>query len=156
MANIFLRNEKGQFTSEGMKGNVFGFKRGNQINKDRKFSEEHKRKLSENKKKLFREKGNIIGFQKGNKLKWKGGKRFNGDYIEIYKPEHPNSHKGYILEHRFVMENHLGRYLERWEWVHHKNGIKDDNRIENLEIVLATKHFGKIRCPYCFKEFLIK
>lgn len=68
---------------------------------------------------------------------WKGGRIVNKDgYVQVYAPDHPTTHrtKKYVLEHRLVMEKHLGRYLTRDEVVHHRNGQKDDNRLENLEL----------------------
>lgn len=68
---------------------------------------------------------------------WKGGRMVKSDgYVLTYAPDHPTSRrqKGYVLEHRLVMEQHLGRLLESHETVHHKNGDRQDNRIENLEL----------------------
>lgn len=95
----------------------------------------------------------------GNKHpNWQGGRYKNKyGYILVYNPEHPNCNNGgYVREHRLVMEKKIGRYLEKLEIIHHKNGIKDDNRIENLMIVIRKNHLGNVKCPHCHKEFLMQ
>lgn len=71
---------------------------------------------------------------------YKGRIKNGGGYIMIWSPNHPNNNNGYMFEHRLIMEKHIGRYLENNEFIHHINGIKDDNRIENMEIVSSSQH----------------
>ena len=74
-------------------------------------------------------------YQNKHGANWKDGKKCQNGYILVFKPEHLNSiSHGYVFEHRLVMEEYLGRYLETKEVVHHINGIKKDNRLENLEL----------------------
>lgn len=89
---------------------------------------------------------------------WKGGvHKDKFGYIQIWMPEHPNAKlAGYIHEHRLVMSNHLGRPLTSEEFVHHKNAVKDDNRLENLEIMTKKVHRGIVECPHCKNNFTIR
>ena len=65
-------------------------------------------------------------------------------YITLYMPDHPNSTaSGSIYEHRFIMSEKLGRPLLPGENVHHKNGIRHDNRIENLELWVVSQPSGQ-------------
>lgn len=89
-----------------------------------------------------------------------------GDYNYALVPEHPFCTKnGYVLEHRIVVENNLGRLLNRNEVVHHKNEDKKDNRYENLEVLTSSEHATKhgleqgkamveFKCPNCLLIFV--
>lgn len=82
---------------------------------------------------------------------WKGGRtKTKHGYILILKHEHPFNVRGYVLEHRLKMEEKIDRYLEKWEVVHHINGIKDDNKIENLQLC-SHFHLGQVGIKM-FKE----
>lgn len=62
-------------------------------------------------------------------------------YVKLYKPKHPMADSGgYVPEHRFVLSETLGRLLEKHEIVHHINGVKNDNCIENLVITSRSEH----------------
>jgi hypothetical protein len=95
--------------------------------KGKTLSDAQKRKISEARK--------IHG--QGHRKKRQDG------YIAIYYPDYPSSNKdGFIMEHVYVMEQHLGRYLEDNEVVHHKNFDRSDNRIENLQVMTKSEHMS--------------
>lgn len=83
---------------------------------------------------------------------WAGGRVRNrqGYIVQTIHDDHPFASMGYrerkdsatlrVLEHRLVVAEHLGRPLESYEHVHHINGIRDDNRIENLQVLLIGQH----------------
>jgi len=83
-----------------------------------------------------------------NNPRWKSGKHAGkGGYVLVeIKPTSPffamRDKQSYIKEHRLVMAKHLGRCLKSWEIVHHKNDIKNDNKLENLELMTASEHNG--------------
>lgn len=94
--------------------------------------------------------------RKENNHNWKGGIASHGQYISVLvdkdNPYYSMSRKGYILQHRLVMAEHLKRPLESWEIVHHKNRNKKDNRLENLELLKnALEH-----TPFTIMERRIK
>jgi HNH endonuclease len=68
---------------------------------------------------------------------WKGGRsKHKAGYVMIRIPHHPRArgNSGYVFEHILVMEEVLGRFLRLEESVHHRNGVRNDNRPENLEL----------------------
>jgi hypothetical protein len=59
----------------------------------------------------------------------------------VWEPDHPHSYRdGWVLEHRWIAEQQAGCRLGPDEHVHHINGIKDDNRPENLAVLGHSEH----------------
>lgn len=94
-------------------------------------SEATKKKMSEARK------GRVF-----KRTKYGGHSKVRSDgYVAIYNPSHPNSNNdGYVMEHVLVVEESLGRFLAPDEVVHHKNHIRNDNRIENLQLMTFKEH----------------
>jgi len=80
-----------------------------------------------------------------NSCHWKGGRYVSvRGYVEVaISPDDlysPMSFHGRIKEHRLIVARSLGRCLSGWEIVHHKNGNRQDNRLENLSVELVNEH----------------
>lgn len=104
--------------------------------------------------------------QRGDRnVRWNGGSTINEQGYRLIKAPvgHPLARKsGYILEHRLVMERHIGRTLLESEIVHHLNEDKLDNRVENLALTDHSEHATHHHtgqwvqpktCPTCGKSF---
>jgi len=150
------RNKKGQFV-KGQKP-IKGFQKGQKIRLGIKHTPETIEKMRKNcghpcskktRKKISQTlKGKRTG--KNNPL-WKGGKyQDKSGYIHILV------NGEYFLEHRYLVEKLLNRKLTKFEQIHHLNGIKNDNRLKNLKLVINRRHYGEIECPRCKYKFLIK
>lgn len=61
-------------------------------------------------------------------------------YIMVYKPNHPYAQKNYVPEHRLIVEQEIGRYLESYEIIHHIDEDKTNNNLNNLQITTRAEH----------------
>ena len=124
----------------------------------RKHSEETKKKISESRAKYKREKHPL----------WKGGRRkTSSGYIELLLPDHHRARgNNYVFEHIVVAEKSIGRKIFASEHVHHINGVKTDNRPENLQVLTHGEHTKLhskerrkgyyLECVVCSSEFYVK
>lgn len=124
-----------------------------------KLTREHRNKISQSRigkhhscetriKMSISQKRSVNGNKGEKSIFWKGGRhKCKSGYIHIWIPsDNPYIsmiNEGNTLpEHRLIMAQHLGRCLKSWEMVHHINGIRDDNRIENLTLIDSKNHAG--------------
>ena len=102
-----------------------------------------------------------------NNNSWKGGviiKNNGYRYKRVLNHPRVKGSSGYVAEHVLIMEQHIGRYLEPDEVVHHIDGDKLNNVISNLQLLTRKEHahlhgkvkkvaYARFRCPVCKKEF---
>lgn len=72
---------------------------------------------------------------------WKGGRIIHSGYIYLKMPDDSDADsQGYVAEHRIMAREKIGRTLLKNEDVHHLNGIKTDNRPENIVVITKSQH----------------
>jgi hypothetical protein len=75
-------------------------------------------------------------------------RRMSRGYVFVHMPDHPAANaNNYVLEHRLVMERHLGRHLEPWEHIHHRDENRANNDLSNLELVTRAEHNSRHKSP---------